>query len=75
VVLSAGARTVRDLGAGAAPSLHVFERYVTGVEVFFAGNPDFVSRKGPRRGGDIMGMFWRQQTTQDVSKRCRDEER
>jgi hypothetical protein len=44
-------------------------RFVTSVEVFFfAGNPDLDSREGPRWGGEILGVSWGRQATQDTSR-------
>jgi hypothetical protein len=36
---------------------------------------DFASREEPRRGGEILGVSWRQQVTQDASSRRRAGER
>jgi hypothetical protein len=56
VVLSAEARTVHDLGAGAVPSLRTSGQLVMAQRVvFFAADLDLASREGPCQGGEILG--------------------
>jgi hypothetical protein len=43
--------------------------------VFFTADLDLASQEGPHWGGEILGVSWRRQATQDACSRCRAEER
>jgi hypothetical protein len=71
-VLSTGVQTIHDLAAGVTPLRASRWSMMAGLLHITL---NLVSLEGPHRGGEILGLRWDQQATQDASRCYRIKER